>query len=177
MSQIAEKYAKALLFSAKEANVLVPVKEDFELLINTIKTNKDLEFTLINLSLNYELEKRIILRIFKDKLSSIFIKFIDIILKRKREKYLFEIYEKFNELADEALGVMRATLFTVSPIDDRQESSLKKMLAQKYDKKVIIEKKLDPSLIGGGILKIKDNVIDFSIRNNLDNLRKELLLC
>lgn len=177
MSQIAEKYAKALLFSAKEANALVPVKEDFELLINTIKTNKDLEFTLINLSLNYELEKRIISEIFKEKFNSVFMKFIGIILKRKREKCLFEIYEKFNELADEALGVMKATLFTVNPIDDCQESSLKKMLAQKYDKKVIIEKRLDPSLIGGGILKIKDKIIDFSIRNNLDNLRKELLLC
>lgn len=177
MSQIAEKYAKALLLSAKGAESVYSAKSDFGLFIKTIKANINLEFTLMNLSLNYELEKRIISGIFKDKLSPTFIKFIDVILKRKREKYLFEIYEKFNELSDEALGIIKIELFTADPINDDQENLIKKMLSHKLGKKVVIEKKISPSLIGGGILKIKDKIVDFSIKNNLETLRKELMLC
>lgn len=177
MGIIAEKYAKALISSANANNSLKEIKSDFRLFLDTLDKNHELCFILLNWSLPFEFEKKILNEIFGKKLNPLFLRFIEIVLKRKREKELYCIYDKYCELVDDALNVMRVKVTTAFPVSLDQELLIKKIFCEKYKKEIIIEKNIDSSIIGGGILKIKDKVIDISIKNRLDNLRKELITC
>jgi len=77
-------------------------------------------------------------------------------------------------MADVFENKLRVKLVTAFPIGEFQEKDLVHKIATKMQKEVLLEKKIDESIIGGCILKIGDKVIDNSIANSLLSLRKEL---
>lgn len=80
----------------------------------------------------------------------------------------------FRELLDAERGILRAEVTSASPLDDDQRRRLLDKLTRETGKQVELETRVDPSLIGGLVVRIGDRMIDGSTRHRLRSLRTQL---
>jgi len=80
----------------------------------------------------------------------------------------------FRELLDEERGIVRAEVTSATPLDDDQRQRLLDKLSRDTGKQVALEARVDPSILGGIIVRIGDRMVDGSTRNRLRSLRTQL---
>lgn len=169
-NQIGKRYAEAI-YEVSEANN--KIKETYELLNSVMELYKtDVDFkNFITHPLIKEGEKKEILKkIFSDSSE---IDMLFYILEKGRIAQIREIVSEFVKIdyAKNRILDVEATFATI--ISDEQKERLIKNLEQKTGKKIKLVVNIDESLIGGGIIKIGDEVIDGSIRRQLETLTQK----
>ena len=101
-------------------------------------------------------------------------RFLAILARRDRLELVPEITTQFRRLVNEARGIAVAQVTTAVAIDDRQKAVIASRLGRRFGKTVVLEERIDPSILGGVIAQIGDTVIDGSIRGRLERLRRTL---
>jgi F-type H+-transporting ATPase subunit delta len=86
-----------------------------------------------------------------------------------------DIFEQFNDLLDQYQGIERAKVTAAVPLSDEDKESISSRLGKYVDRKVAIDAQVDASLIGGFIARVGDVLIDGSIRQRLERLKKSLI--
>jgi F-type H+-transporting ATPase subunit delta len=98
-----------------------------------------------------------------------------LLVDRRRMKTLPYLARTLRELADAKKGVIRAEVTTAAPLSDAYYEKLQAKLEKITGQRVVVDKRTDPTLIGGVIARIGDRVFDGSLRTRLDTLRSALL--
>ena len=78
------------------------------------------------------------------------------------------------ELADVELGRVRARVTSAVPLDDASVAAIAEKLAASTQKKVLVERVVDPAILGGVVAQVGSLVYDGSVRTQLEDLRKTL---
>lgn len=169
-NQIGKRYAEAI-YEVAEANN--KIKETYEVLNSVMelyKTDVDFRNFITHPLIKEDEKKEILKKIFSDS-SEIEILFY--ILEKGRIAQIREIVAEFVKIdyAKNQILDVEATFATM--ISDEQKERLMKNLEQKTGKKIKLVVNIDESLIGGGIIKIGDEVIDGSIRRQLETLTQK----
>ena len=170
-SQVGRRYSKAIFEIAEEKN---QVKEIYEMLNSAMvlyRTDKEFKNFILNPLIDNEQKKSVLNEIFgKDNSENLNI--LLYILDKGRMsciKYIVAEYLKIYYRKNKILDV-KAT-FT-KELTDEQKKKLINKLSQKTGKEINLEIKIDKNILGGGIIRIGDKIIDGSIRRELDNWRK-----
>ena len=170
-SQVGRRYSKAIFEIAEEKN---QVKEIYEMLNSAMvlyRTDKEFKNFIRNPLISNE-EKKLVLNEIFGKDNSENLNILLYILDKGRMnciKYIVAEYLKIYYRKNRILDV-RAT-FT-KELTDEQKKKLIDKLSQKTGKEINLEIKIDKDILGGGIIKIGDKIIDGSIRRELDNWKK-----
>jgi len=170
-SQVGRRYSKAIFDIAEEKN---QVKEIYELLNSAMvlyRTDKEFKNFIRNPLISNEEKKLVLNEIFgKDNGDNLNI--LLYILDKGRInciKYIVAEYLKIYYRKNRILDV-RAT-FT-KELTDEQKKKLIDKLSQKTGKEINLEIKIDKNILGGGVIRIGDKIIDGSIRRELDNWKR-----
>lgn len=170
-SQVGRRYSKAIFEIAEEKN---QVKEIYEMLNSAMvlyRTDKEFKNFIRNPLISNEEKKLVLNEIFgKDNRDNLNI--LLYILDKGRInciKYIVAEYLKIYYRKNRILDV-RAT-FT-KELTDEQKKKLIDKLSQKTGKEINLEIKIDKNILGGGIIRIGDKIIDGSIRRELDNWKR-----
>ena len=170
-SQVGRRYSKAIFDIAEEKN---QVKEIYEMLNSAMvlyRTDKEFKNFIRNPLISNEEKKLVLNEIFgKDNRDNLNI--LLYILDKGRInciKYIVAEYLKIYYRKNRILDV-RAT-FT-KELTDEQKKKLIDKLSQKTGKEINLEIKIDKNILGGGIIRIGDKIIDGSIRRELDNWKR-----
>ena len=170
-SQVGRRYSKAIFDIAEEKK---QVKEIYELLNSAMvlyRTDKEFKNFIRNPLISNEEKKLVLNEIFgKDNRDNLNI--LLYILDKGRInciKYIVAEYLKIYYRKNRILDV-RAT-FT-KELTDEQKKKLIDKLSQKTGKEINLEIKIDKNILGGGIIRIGDKIIDGSIRRELDNWKR-----
>ena len=94
-SLIAKRYAKALFELALELNVVEETKSDMELIMSVCSSNKDFTQMLKSPVIRSEKKQKVIREIFIDKVSELSMRYLNIIIRKKREIFISQIAEEF----------------------------------------------------------------------------------
>ena len=94
--------------------------------------------------------------------------------QNNRLEALTEIKKQFQQMKQELEKVVEATITTASEISEQSLSTIKKALETKLQQSVTIEVMMDEGLIGGAKIQIGDNMIDASIRSQINELGRIL---
>lgn len=170
---IAARYASALFDIADERHVLDQVATDLETLKSLLNGNAELIGALRNPTFNSAQQGRAIAEIGKAaQLSQIVLSFLGVLAKNRRLFAIESIADAF--LADLARrrGQMTVDFTSAQPLTDDQSVRLTEKLNQTLVAKVRINAKVDPSLLGGLVVKIGSKLIDSSIRTKLIGLER-----
>ncbi|MGZ3538794.1 MAG: ATP synthase F1 subunit delta, partial [Thermodesulfobacteriota bacterium] len=89
------------------------------------------------------------------------------LLRRSRD-----LLEKYNELLDAHRGIDRAKVTTVLPLGDQEKDAISQRLGKIVERKVVVDAQVEPSIIGGFIARIGDMLIDGSIHQKLETLKR-----
>ncbi len=100
--------------------------------------------------------------------------FVQTLAENRRLAYLPEISTLFDELKDEAEGVVDVTVTSAAPLENAQRDALSAALQRRLKRQVRLHCETDPSLLGGAVLRAGDLVIDGSVRARLDRIAYEL---
>ncbi len=97
------------------------------------------------------------------------------LLVNQDSRLLESILAKFEEIWNKENGIIRVKIFSREKIKETLKEKIRKFIKRNYEaKEVILENYLDPSLKGGIILKIGDEVIDGSLKQKIRRLQKIL---
>lgn len=160
--------------SAKERNLLDKTYEQSTELLKLLSSDATLVKFLTAPQVPTEQKESLIRKVFGETLEDIFVEFLVVILKKRRAGFLPEIIEEFIELVEEAKGISRATAITAVPMSEQQGEKLRASLAARSGKKIFIEYKTDPNILGGLIVMVDGEIIDGSIRRGLNMIEEKL---
>ena len=84
------------------------------------------------------------------------------------------IYLNFKKMYLEYKGILDVEVVSANPLSDELKESLKNKLSKKLDKTIILNEKIDKDIIGGIVLFINGKMIDLSVKNELNQIKRQL---
>ena len=172
--KVASRYAGALLASAKAEGNLEAVAESYASVMELVKGNAQLTIFMDSPQVATQEKKDLLKDVLGGKIESILLHFFYLLIDKKRIENLQDIGEEFADMVENEMGVIRAQVVTAVALTDDLAAALEAKLAAFAGKKVILEKKVVPAVIGGVCVTLKDQVLDGTVRTNLNLLRKKL---
>jgi F-type H+-transporting ATPase subunit delta len=172
MSRAAIRYAKAILETAVSSGKASQVNDDMKLIIATVNSSADLKEFLSSPIIASNLKMNALSEVFASaqaETKSLF----RLLQENKRFEILTAIATQFNALFDDMNGVEVANVTTAFAITPELEAKILAKAATISTKKITIQNIVDPSIIGGFILRIGDKQYNASVSNRLQELKRE----
>jgi F-type H+-transporting ATPase subunit delta len=101
--------------------------------------------------------------------------FLKLLSERGRMPLLDDIIKTYVEKLDERAGRLRVQLYTVDPLTPQLEAELKAAFEKSTGKTVLLDARIDPTLIGGLVARVGDRVYDASIKSRLLDIKHRLI--
>jgi len=171
-SRAAIRYARAALEIARDKGALDLVEKDMRSILRTLAGPSELKDILGSPVIEGAVKKEAIQAVFKG-LHGITKGLIALLVDNRRIVLLNEVALKYVLLNEELKGQDVAYITTAVPLTPEIEKKALKQLAAITDKKVTLENRIDPALIGGFILRLGDIQYDASIASKLNNIKRE----
>jgi len=168
----ASRYAKALLELAIEQNKVDLVLKDMEFFVDSGNNNYDLLVFLKSPVIKAEKKLSVLNELYShfDSLSK---SFMQLITKNGREAILVEIASSFIYLVKEYKGIVSVVLISATELT---KTSKEKILSKiKVSGTIELTEEIDPTLIGGFIIRIGDVQVDASVNSQLKKLKIDLI--
>jgi F-type H+-transporting ATPase subunit delta len=176
VSQLADRYARAIFELGVETNQLKAVTEQMERIADVYAASHDLrvvlESPLIDESKREGVLKDIAERLLLGELAT---NSVRVLAVRRRLRALPDIARRLASLSDEKAGIVRATVISAVPLSEAHYQALSTELEHATQKKIVLERQHDPSLIAGVVTRIGDKTIDGSLKGRLAELESQLL--
>jgi F-type H+-transporting ATPase subunit delta len=174
---LAKRYARALLEVASERGVITPVEEELHAIAAVHRDVPELDLLLRDPARPLEAKRALLERAFQGKVSDLVLHFLTVVLEKGRFSAIEEIAKTYDDLSDEAQGVARVHVTTYSPLGEEQRAALtRKLQGLTARPNIVLQETVDPSILGGVIVRIGDQVVDGSVRGRLRSLRERLVV-
>ncbi len=169
----AKRYARAVFELALEKNELEGLKNGLQMALEVSK-DTDLITFLENPRIPFDAKKTILERRLGG-INPLALNLTLLAVSRGLFKIFPKIYQEFISILDKHYGIERAKVITAIQLDEKEKETISHQLGSLVNRKVLIENVVDPNIIAGFIARIKDKLIDASIRQRLDTLKKNLV--
>jgi F-type H+-transporting ATPase subunit delta len=178
MSQtaVAERYARAILELADEAGQVSQVSGQVNAVAAVYAENAELRAILSNPAVTHAARDALL----KDlgarlELGKVALDSVRLMAQRGRLSALPDVADVLGQLADQKAGVLRAIVTSARPLTEELYQKLAAELEKRTSRKVLLERREDPSLIAGAVTRIGDHTIDGSLKGRLAALERQLL--
>ena len=172
---IARRYAQALLAIGQEDGNYEKYGQEVAAFAQMM-SEAGLAEALINPIYPAEIRRKILDQILaKSKFSAITLNFLGLLQDKGRISQVPAINAYYERLVDELNNVQRATVTTSAALSKSIQKEVKAALEKLTGKKIILEAKQDPEIIGGIVAQVGDLTLDGSIKTQLKNLKESLI--
>ena len=100
--------------------------------------------------------------------------FLRLLIDKGRMKAFMRILSELRLLVEELEGIERVEVVSAVPLPGTQRDFLKNVLEQQTGKRIELEEKLDPAVLGGMVVKMGSTIYDGSVRTQLSQIRENL---
>jgi F-type H+-transporting ATPase subunit delta len=175
LSRVAIRYSKALFELALEQELIEDVRSDLEMIQDVCTENPEFQQTLNNPLIEEKVKSKVLKELFETKVTPLTFKFLQLLSRKRRSGFLLEMIDNYLQRVLDHQGILSCLLISSGPVETDQIEAIKSRIEAMTDKSVIFSHQIDNSMIGGFIVKIKDTVIDLSIKTQLEKMRRQLL--
>jgi F-type H+-transporting ATPase subunit delta len=173
MEEIAQVYARALFEVAQEHDILDEVREQLGAFADALDSNRDLAVFFFSPYFSTE-EKKDGLHRAVTGADPIFMNFLETLIERHRMPAVFRIRARYEELWDEENQLLPVEVTSSVELDKATVNSIGERIGEQTGRKVELSSKVDPEILGGVVLRVGNFILDASIRNRLNQLRKQV---
>ena len=175
MASVPGRYASALFELAQEQSQLAAVENDLNTLQDLLDESADLRRMVRSPVFSAEDQSRALDAVLaKAGISGLALNFMRLITKNRRLFAVPEMIKAFRALAARERGEVEADVTSATALNDSQLQTLKETLKASIGKDVQINAQVDPSLLGGLIVKVGSRMIDSSLRTKLSTLKMRM---
>ena len=173
MEEIAEVYARALYEAAKDREVLDPVREQLDAFADAVSKNRDMAVFLFSPYFSVQEKKDALRRAVLDG-EAIFMNFLEALLERHRMPAIFRIRTRLDQLWEEDHKLLPVQVTTAVELDEDTIKEIGERVGERTGRQVELASGVDPDILGGIVLRVGNFILDASIRNRLEQLRKQV---
>ncbi len=168
-----KRYAQAAFELALERNDLEKWQGALEKILE-ISTDEEFMALLESPRLSFETKKELLSKRLGE-IHPLAMNLTLLLVHKGTLRLIGDIYQNFLTLLDAHRGVERAKVIAAVPLSDEERDSIATGLGKLRERKVVVDERVDPSVIGGFVARVGDMLIDGSIRQRLESLKKSLV--
>lgn len=173
MEEIGQIYARSLFEVAEEADKLDVVREQLGEFADAVAESHDLSVFLFSPYFSTE-EKKEGLQKVMDDVDETFENFLELLLEQHRMPAIHRIRREYEMLWDRQNDVLPVEVTSAVELDEETVKSVGDRIGEQTGRKVELTSRVDPDILGGLVLRVGNSILDASIRNRLDQLRKQV---
>jgi F-type H+-transporting ATPase subunit delta len=173
MEEIAEVYARALFEAANEAGALDRVHDELGQFADALDEDRNLQMFLFSPYFSSEEKKDGIGRIVSDA-DERTVNFLELLAERHRMPVIFRVRRDLDALWAEENKLLPVSVTSAVELDDELVSDIGKRIEEQAGRRVELSSSVDPDLLGGLVVRVGNMVLDASLRNRLERLRKQV---
>lgn len=172
ISKAARRYTIALYSVAEEKGVLNEVTSDISKVIDLINSTRELKLFFASPIVNKNKKLNLVKEIFGGSINELTMNFMNLLIVRRREALTKDIFTDFINLRKEKEGIVDVLVSTSIELNDDEKAHMKQRIDAYTNLKGDLSFEIDKNIIGGFVAKIKDTVLDASIKRQLEKLKK-----
>jgi F-type H+-transporting ATPase subunit delta len=173
MEELAEVYARALFEAARDDDVLDRVHDELGEFADALERERSLQVFLFSPYFSSEEKKDGVKRIVTDADERL-VNFLELLAERHRMPALFRIRRTFDAMWAEENKLLPVTVTSAVDLDESLVKDIGKRIEEQTGRQVELSSNVDPGVLGGLQVRVGNMVLDATVRNRLEQLRKQV---
>ena len=173
MEEIASVYARSLFEVAKEQGKLDKVRDELGEFADALNGSRELQVFLFSPYFSTR-EKSVGLDKAISGADETTVNFLKLLIEKHRMPVLFRVRAELDELWEDENRLLPVTVTSAIELPKATVKQIGDRIAEQTDRKVDLSSKVDPDILGGIVVQVGNSVLDASIRNRLENFRKQV---
>jgi len=173
VEEIAEVYARSLFEVASERGGLDDVHEQLDQFADALNGERQLTVFFFSPYFSPSEKKQGLHRMLSDA-DEIFVNFLEALVERHRMPAIFRIRTRFDQLWEEEHRLLPVQVTSAVSLDNATVTSIGDRVGEQTGRQVELSSSVDPDILGGIVLRVGNFILDASIRNRLEQLRKQV---
>ena len=173
MQDLAEVYARSLFEVAQEHDALDEIHEQLGEFADALDGNREMQVYFFSPYFSSQEKKDGISKVL-DGADEYFLRFLELLAERHRMPVLFRIRREFDGLWAEERKLLEVSVTSAVRLEQDVIDTIGKRIEEQTGRHVELESRVDPEVLGGLVLRVGNMVMDASVRNRLERLRKQV---
>jgi ATP synthase F1 delta subunit len=173
MEEIARVYARSLFEVAKEHDKLDVIRDELGEFADALADSRDLQVFLFSPYFSTDEKKEGLRKAVEDGDETL-MNFLDLLLEKHRMPAIFRIRREFDDLWEEENRLLPVQVTSAIELDDSTVKQIGDTIGEQTGQRIDLTSEVDPDILGGIVLRVGNSVLDASIRNRLEQLRKQV---
>ena len=173
MEEIAEVYARALFEVAEEHDLLDEIHDELGQFADALNDNRELAVFFFSPYFSTDEKKEGLERMIEGG-DPQFMNFLEALVERHRMPAIFRIRARYEQMWDEVKKLLPVEVTSAVELEDSVVKSIGKRIGEQTGNEIELTTVVDPDVLGGIVLRVGNFVLDASIKNSLEQLRKQV---
>ena len=173
MEEIARVYADALFEAGKDSDKLDVLQEQLAQFADALDESRDMQVFFFSPYFSTDEKKDGLGKVIEGAEPAI-VNFFELLVEKHRMPVIFRIRRTYDELWEHENKLLPVEITSAIELDDEIARRIGDQIGEQTGQRVELTKTVDPEILGGLVLRVGNSILDASIRNRLDNLRKNV---
>ncbi len=173
MDELARVYARSLFEIAREQGKLDVLREQLGQFADALNDNRQLAVFFFSPYFSTT-EKQEALGGVLDGADPAFLNFLSLLIENHRMPVIFRVRQQYERLWEEENRMLPVEITSAVALDEKTTEELGRTIGERAGRHVTLSSRVDPDILGGIILRVGNSILDASIRNRLEQLRRHV---
>jgi F-type H+-transporting ATPase subunit delta len=173
MEEIATVYARSLFEVARDAGKLDTLRDELGQFADAVNGNRDLQVFFFSPYFSTE-EKKSGLRAMIEDADPALTNFLELLLENHRMPAIFRIRRQLDRLWEEENRLLPVQVTSATKLDKKTLAQIGKRIGEQTGRQVELTARVEPEILGGLVVQVGNSILDASIINRLEQLRKQV---
>ena len=171
MQELAEVYARALFLVAREHGKLDLLREQLGQFADALQQHRELAVFFFSPYFSTQEKEQALGRLLVDADVHL-VNFLRLLIENHRMPVIFRARQEYEKLWQEENRMLPVEITSAIELDPATTESVGRRIGERAGRKVMLAVKVDPDILGGIVVRIGNSILDASIRNRLEQLRR-----
>jgi F-type H+-transporting ATPase subunit delta len=173
MEEIAEVYARSLFEVAKERGKLDEVREQLGVFADALAEDRELSVFFFSPYFSTQEKRDGLERVVVDADETI-VNFLELLIEKHRMPVVFRIRRVLDTMWEHENKVLPVEITSAIELDEQTVKGIGDRIGQETGQRVELTARVEPDILGGVVLRVGNQILDASIRNRLERLRRQV---
>jgi F-type H+-transporting ATPase subunit delta len=174
MEEIAQVYARSLFEVAQEKGNLDVVHEQLGEVADAVAQSHDLQVFLFSPYFSTDEKVSGLEKAITDADETV-VNFLELLIEKHRMPAIFRIRREFDALWEEENKLLPVSVTSAITLDEGTVQQIGDAIGKQTGRRIELTSEVDPDILGGIVLRVGNSILDASIRNRLEQLRKQVV--
>jgi F-type H+-transporting ATPase subunit delta len=173
VEEIAQVYSRSLFEVAKEHGKLDLIKQQLEEFTDALEQSRELAIFLFSPYFSTEEKKQGLTRALVDA-DPAFRNFLELLIENHRMPVIYRARKQYEALWDIEHRLLPVEVTSAVALDPAVADELGRKIREQTGQTIELTSNVDPDILGGIVLRVGNSILDASIKNRLQQLRREV---